>query len=332
MRPTIYLSTAALLAGAAMRPVAAQSPSQSPSRTERSVERQYTVTVNPDGSVFSWDSRDDASRAWLGITTGESGARDSLGLVVLRVVPGSPAEKAGLEEGMRLTSVNGTSLRLAAADADDPAMRGVLQRRLTRALRDVKPGADVTLGVLADGAARSLTVKTIAAADAPETEGGSRQRAVLGVSLGGQPSRRDTAGVFVSAVSPDGPAEKAGLVEGDRIAAINGQDLRVPRDDAGDAGAAQARVARLTRVLRGVTVGDEVELRVQSGGRTRTLKVKTARASELGDAGEFRFVPGLDDIKMPLLAPMPPRPPRVRFFDDDGGRLRVNVSRGRMTI
>jgi predicted metalloprotease with PDZ domain len=158
------------------------------------------------------------------------------------------------------------------------------------------------------------------------------QRAALGVSLGWQPSRRDSLGIFVAGVTDDGPADKAGLVEGDRLVAINGQDLRVPREDAGDAAAAQARVSRLNRVLRGIKAGDDVELRVLGGGKVRTVKVKTVRAADLGEGRNWSFGPMIEGFVMPPTPPMPPRVPGVRFFDDDGGRVRVTVPRSRITI
>src|SRR5437868_7260898 len=49
------------------------------------------------------------------------------------------------------------------------------------------------------------------------------KRAALGLELRTTGTRRDTLGVFVEAVTPKGPAEAAGIVEGDRIAAINGR-------------------------------------------------------------------------------------------------------------
>ena len=52
-----------------------------------------------------------------------------------------------------------------------------------------------------------------------------QKRPAIGVQLGATGSVRDSIGVFVSRVTPNGPAEKAGIVEGDRIVSINGVDL-----------------------------------------------------------------------------------------------------------
>ncbi|MDX2184815.1 MAG: PDZ domain-containing protein [Gemmatimonadaceae bacterium] len=316
MRPSVYIPLAALWLAAV--PAAAQQR-----------ERSIVITRNGDAPfVWSSDDEPDSTRAWLGIQTGESGRRDTLGLLVRDVVEGSPAAKGGVEEGMRLTSINGVSLKLSKDDADDAAMRGVLQRRLTRVVRDLKPGASVELGVYAEGRTRSIRLTAASAADAPDTRGEwgmSRRefenRAVLGVSLGSEPSKRDTLGIFVQGVTSDGPAEKAGLVEGVRIAAINGQDLRVAREDAGDPSVAQAKVTRLQRVLRGLKAGDDVELRVVEAGRSRTVKVKTAKASELSSAFDQ---PVIESMRIPLpRVPMPPMPPSF-----DGETIRSELSRG----
>src|SRR6478672_13695879 len=62
-------------------------------------------------------------RAVIGVTTsGSANSRDTLGVLVSSVRTGSPAEKAGIEEGNRISSVNGVSLKLAAADVGDDQM------------------------------------------------------------------------------------------------------------------------------------------------------------------------------------------------------------------
>ena len=47
-----------------------------------------------------------------------------------------------------------------------------------------------------------------------------KAEAAIGISLGGNGSRRDTLGILVVGVSDSGPAARAGIDEGDRIAAI----------------------------------------------------------------------------------------------------------------
>src|SRR6476620_2124235 len=57
------------------------------------------------------------------------------------------------------------------------------------------------------------------------------KRAALGLQLSPTGTARDTLGVFVSSVTPKGPAENAGIIEGDRIVSITGADLRAATGD-----------------------------------------------------------------------------------------------------
>src|SRR5215831_15912489 len=181
--------------------------------------------------TYSYDSRyDDGDRAAIGISTSSGGMRDTLGLLVSSVTAGGPADKAGIEEGNRLVSINGVSLRLAAADAKEGDMDGIVNRRLIRELEKVKAGAEVDLRVWAGGQTKAVKVKTVAMEDLPSRMRTARReyedRPALGLSLSATGSRRDTLGMLVVRVTTDGPAEKAGIVEGDRVAAINGVSLR----------------------------------------------------------------------------------------------------------
>src|SRR5512146_652293 len=59
-------------------------------------------------------------------------------------------------------------------------------------------------------------------------------RAAIGISTSSSASARDTLGLLVTAITPKGPAEQAGLEEGNRIAAVNGTSLRLSAGDVGD--------------------------------------------------------------------------------------------------
>jgi serine protease Do len=272
------IPAAALLVAAAL-PVAAQTTVRTPAIT----------TLRS-----AMAAAEDPNRAMLGISTSSSGRRDTLGLLITSVTAGSPAEKAGLEEGNRLVSINGVSLRLSREDADDEYMQGVNQNRLTREMRKVKAGDEVSLDVWAGGRSRNVKVKTVSAEDlSPRKTAAtwaSREddRVALGLFLT-TAGKRDTVGVFVQSVVEGGPAEKAGIVEGDRIASINGVDLRVAREDAGDWSVSSSRVERLEREIRKLSAGQSADLVVVSGGRSRTVKVTAVKASELPGRNTFGF-------------------------------------------
>jgi hypothetical protein len=111
------------------------------------------------------------------------------------------------------------------------------------------------------------------------------KRAALGLQLSPTGSMRDTIGVFVARVTPKGPAENAGIVEGDRIVSINGVDLRVNSADAGDSYASELPTRRLTREVGKIAPGKIVTLRVWSGGRIRDVNVTAGRASDMRGEG-----------------------------------------------
>ena len=124
------------------------------------------------------------------------------------------------------------------------------------------------------------------------------KRAALGLELRTTGTKRDTLGVFVEAVTPTGPAETAGIVEGDRIAAINGVDLRSSAADTEDNYTNGLASHRLTREVQKLTPGTRVTLRVYSAGRFRDVQVTTGKASDvmrLGNRFNFRM-PGGDGM------------------------------------
>lgn len=312
-------------------------------------------TIRPragGGQAYTLTTRDD-DRPRIGVATGPGGKRDTLGLLVTDVTRGGPAEKAGIEEGDRLVSVNGVNLRLSAVDLEDDEMLGLGTRRLVRELGKVKAGDEVDLRVYREGQTRSVKVRTVTAEElSPQRvtvtsmRRESDERASLGIGMGMSGSRRDTLGVLIASVVDDGPADKVKVEEGDRIAAINGVDLRVSAPDAGDWSVSSSRMRRLTREMEKVKAGDEVELRLVRGGQARTVRVKTVAAKDLpggnrmsfffGD-GPMRFGPGSGafNFEGPGGVRIVPRVPRgdgepfIYFdrFDDGDFRMRLSPER-----
>jgi hypothetical protein len=327
-------------------------------RREQAERRRVTVYTPGEGTSIlaggEWD--DGRPRAALGVSTSSGGERDTLGVLITAITPGGPADRARLEEGNRIAAINGTNLRLAAADAGEPDMRGMATRRLTRELSKVKPGDEVELRVWQNGQFQTVRVRTVAADSLPgrrtvvrgvtredrdrlraERERERAERAVLGLELQASGSRRDTLGVLVTRVAEGGPAERAGIVEGDRVAGVNGVDLRVSRDDAGDGWVSGAKSSRFTREMQRARVGQAVELRVYSGGQFKTVRVSPARAADVYKEGRdngvfFRSAFGEGESFAPLppmppmapMAPMAPLPPVAPMWFD-GPRFDVRV-------
>ena len=159
-------------------------------------------------------------------------------------------------------------------------------------------------------------------------------RPALGLQLRATGTRRDTLGVFVEAVTPKGPAETAGIVEGDRIAAINGVDLRSSAADVDDPYTNDVPSHRLTREVQKLTPGSRVTLRVYSGGRFRDVQVVAGKASEvMRYSNRFNFrVPGPGGL-MEFRGPgagfgpeiMKLRSPMMQQFRRPGARIKVRA-------
>jgi serine protease Do len=285
--------------------------------------------------AFSFSTAEEDPYAAIGVTTSTSvSARDTLGVLVISVVPDGPAEQAGIQEGDRIAAVNGVSLRLASADVGAPEMSGVMQRRLTRELRKVKPGDRVDLEVYASGRSRTMTVRTASSDELyRKTERrNDDERASLGFVIATTGSLRDTLGVLVMFINDSGPAAAAGLEEGNRIASINGVDLRVSRVDAGDPAIASIKARRLQRELSQMKPGDLADLRVYRNGEFHTMRLRTVRASDLPRSHSSVFIMG-DGASFPPMPPMITVPsPNVRvmprrYMDIDGAQIGEDVRR-----
>jgi S1-C subfamily serine protease len=249
-----------------------------------------------------------APRAVIGVSTSTAtGNRDTLGLLVSAVTRGSPAEKAGIEEGNRIAAINSVSLRLASSDLGDPDMERLMNRRLVRELDKVKPGDEVDLRVYANGQTKAVKIKTVDPDSLyyATTRGVLREwedRATLGLGYGTTGSKRDSLGIFVMNVEDEGPAAKAGVEEGARIQAINGVDLRVAREDAGDEIVSQTKMNRFEREMNKVKAGDVVDLKVYQNGQVRNVKVTTVAFTELRKGNRTRVIrgaPGMTIIRHP---------------------------------
>jgi C-terminal processing protease CtpA/Prc len=277
-------------------------------------------------------------RAVIGVgTTSGATSRDTLGVLVSTVRAGSPAEKAGIEEGNRIASINGVTLKLSPADIGDEQMASVLSRRLNRELDKLHPGDEVDLRVYVSGQTKSIKVKTVAPEDlyATASTSSSRRfddRATLGLNIGVTGTSRDTIGIFVMGVEDGSPAAKAGIEEGSRIASINGVDLRGTnlRDNNEPFFSFQpANLSRLEREMARVKPGDDVDLRVFYNNQFKNIKLKAGRASELPRRrGSVTITRSGDDAMMS---------PRLETRIDPGQfgddfrktleKLRVNIGR-----
>ena len=312
-----------------------------------SAQARVRISEPAIARAFSID-REPEHRAALGIGTSTTGTlRDTLGLMITSITKGSPAEQAGLEEGNRLAAINGVSLKVNAADVEDGEMSPAFTRRLTRELAKSKPGDEVELKVYRDGRTQTIRVKTAdsdvlfpaTASFTRTTRAELENRAALGIGLGSTGSRRDSLGVLVMSVSDSSPAAKAGIEEGNRIAAINGVSLRVAREDAGDRTLGNTKAQRLQREISALKPGDNVTLKIYSNGQFRDVTVKAVRAGDLprsgrsmfmydGGPGDFPMMPAMPMMPSTPMAPMAPMPAMPTM--PDWNRLELTAPMARL--
>lgn len=208
------------------------------------------------------------TRGWLGVVVQEvtRGLAQSFGMpraegaLVARVIPGSPAETAGIRPGDVILSFDGQELIASNAL---PPMVGAMD-----------PGATVPLKLLREGRQQSLKVEIGELPDEVVARG-EPPRSKLPLGLAVQkltPEDRTAAqvpegGVGVARVEP-GPARDAGLREGDILMTISGRRIDTPE--------------RLREVVAELPPGSSVPVLVQRDGGPLFLALQLPAA----DAGE----------------------------------------------
>ena len=250
MSKAIAVAAGLLLLGAAAATVAAR-PAPAPPPAEAEPPRPARAPRPPHDRMLFFSS----GGSWLGVSiadiTGERvkelNLKEETGVEIKGVMPGSPAEEAGLEKEDVILEYQGNRVEGAA--------------QLTRLVRETPPGRTVTLQVSRAGQARTVRVKVT------EHEGGEHQRILrkrieipdidmphveipdidipeipllegipssfrLGVSvedltgqLGEYFGVKDGEGVLVRSVKKGSPADSGGLRAGDVIVKVDGEKV-----------------------------------------------------------------------------------------------------------
>ena len=208
-------------------------------------------------------------RGWLGVSIqpltsdlAESfGTQATQGALVSDVVRPGPGEKAGLQAGDIITSIDGHAV------ADATALRD--------AVAALRPGHTSELAVLRSGKARTIQVELGQRplpndegeqADASPARQGRWGLAVEDLSreMAEQLGLSDAQGAVVAQIESDSPAAKAGLEPGDVIAEVDAQ----PVDSA-------ARCVEALRAVQGAQV--RLLVRDQSGQHFVVLRQERSR-------------------------------------------------------
>src|SRR5262249_40264877 len=208
---------------------------------------------------------------WLGV--GLEPGPNGKGVTVQQVYDGSPADRAGLQEGDVILSIDGQSTPDAAA--------------LTRAVRQRNPGDKITLRISREGNEQTVTatlgerqthVKVLRipggngtghawALNLPDMK--SVPRAWMGVATSDlTPELRrhfgasEKEGVLVAQVRQGSPADKAGVRVGDVLTSVGGHTVTTPSD--------------VADAIRDKDAGEQVNLDLVREGRARTVSLTLA--------------------------------------------------------
>jgi S1-C subfamily serine protease len=137
---------------------------------------------------------------------------------------------------------------------------------------------------------------------------------------------RDKVGARISAVTPDGPAEKAGLKSGDIVTKFNGVSLGGAKgEDEDESGPAR----KLVELARKLDAGDTVEVEYRRDGENKKARIVAQDLQRLGAGRGFHFeMPRMPRMRweggefprMPMMLEGGPGEFRV-FMDGDRGGL-----------
>ncbi len=166
----------------------------------------------------------EVTRGWLGVNIQDLkgdladyyGAKNSEGVLVTDVVPGNPADKAGIKAKDVITAVNGEKVKTS--------------RELTAKAATLPVGESTKITVLRDGQEKTFDVKvakrplTVADAGKPPVEKEGEfglQVANLTPEMAQRLNVNRETGVVVVGVRPESKAYKAGVQQGDLILEVN---------------------------------------------------------------------------------------------------------------
>ena len=193
-------------------------------------------------------------------------------------------------------------IALAASPAAAPAASSTASKDDAKSQEDLEKELEQARQQLQDAAHRvadlSMRINGPALRELFRGDGaaypGFRNRAVLGVDVR---SSGASAGVPVQAVTPGGPAERAGLKAGDVITSINGTEFKAS-DNASTA-------EKLVDFMDGVKPGESLKLAYTRDGKASTTTVTAGSLREMRD----EMFAAMPVPPVPPVAPIPPIPP-----------------------
>jgi len=186
------------------------------------------------GIVTQLKTSGEVTRGWLGVTIQDLkgdladyyGLKGKTGVLVASVVPGDPADQAGIKPKDVITDVNGQTVNTSRDLTSLAANLGVGDKAQVKILRNGKSKTlEVQIGK------RPLTMASVSENRQKEKEGEYGFRVT---DLTPEMARRfkieETSGVMVVGVAPKSKADAAGIQQGDLIIEINHQNVDSVKD------------------------------------------------------------------------------------------------------
>ncbi len=176
----------------------------------------------------------EVTRGWLGVTIQDLkgdmaeyyGLKGKSGVLVASVVPGDPADRAGIQPKDIITEVDGKKVTTSRDLTELAAKLGVGDTARVTVLRDGRPK---TLNVKVGK--RPLTMAALSENQQGEKEGEyGFEVTELTPEVAQRYNIKETAGVIVVNVDPNGKAQAAGIQQGDLIIEVNRKNVASVQD------------------------------------------------------------------------------------------------------
>jgi serine protease Do len=187
-----------------------------------------------EGIVTQLKAAGEVTRGWLGVTIQDLkgdlaeyyGVKDKKGVLVASVVPGDPADRAGIQPKDIITKIDGKTV--------------ITSRDLTSLAAGLGVGETVRVTILRDGRPKNLDLKvgkrplTMAAASDHQQKEKEGEYGFQVTELTPDAAQRynikETSGVIVVGVEPNSKAQAAGIQQGDLIIEINRENVSSVKD------------------------------------------------------------------------------------------------------
>ena len=221
------------------------------------------------------------------------GLENAKGFLVIGINEGSPADKAGIRGGDKVTNINGREIRLGGdivLKIDNQEVRKI-EDILTYLERNKRVGDTTQLTVLRDGKPQTINITLTARPGSsqlkPETQVEEEQRPSLGISgtnvtfaIAKAMNLTEATGFLVVDIIAEGPADKAGIRGGYVIANINGTEIEL----GGDVilridNRAVNTIDDILSYLDTKKVGEVVQLTILRDGKAESVSVQLGPSS-----------------------------------------------------